>query len=674
MTTQLESPFSTPIPSQTPLWDTVEQSGDSSIDFSLRKPSQLLLSQHTYLTSYRSSIMSRENVGCGGGVPVQRGGYHRPDSSDVAVTISTKFSIASASSVSNVVAGANNNTSQKSKKISRRRLKFGGFSNILKFPIVGSRRRKPPSESQLRKKLKKFAERGDWDGVRKLISDYEFPEIVRDKKQQRGSKRDSIVPENHLQEKPVKADRRPSYGSRTGDRRRSFSGKESSAAAAVIKSALLEESSSAKDLFKHDRPDIGENVLHDICRCRPPLDVLETLLNALRHRRRGSTTSGTDDRGRTPLHLAAEGGASPEVIDALVRADPCPASVGDADGRSPLHLAVKFLAHDGGYHHSTTTSNHHHGRKCSSKNTTTHHQEGIKLSTPAETLERIYQTILILKDTMLTYPGKVDFKDEDITGYSPLDYAIDGNITKEELINSLVRRKEPLIRSTSRTIRRYNRCLTMRSSFNDDHQDIEILCRLEQDEIEARRHRIEMIKARRQKELMNDALFDVFGIDQHAVNKQVVEEEPSLPEEELSLPKVRNSSQDEIKSLDKVAPEHQQAGHVVTSDDDIYNQHLQDYLEDFMDDHNQHLQEYLDDFMDDLDGCDLKEHCDEDEFDILEDPSLAGKDEAATRIDDPSAFLNHGDGNYSYCQLPVIIVTEDDDCVSMVSEITAPLT
>jgi len=204
---------------------------------------------------------------------------------------------------------------------------------------------------------------------------------------------------------------------------------------------------------------------------------LETLLAALWHRL--GSASGTDDHGRTPLHLAADTGASPEIIDALVRADPSTASMGDKDRRSPLHLAMKFLSYNG--YHTMALNHHGHISKTQEK----------EMFAPQEAIDCTYRIVLILKSAMLSYPGKIDFKDEDSTGYSPLDYAIDGDISKEELIQSLIRRKEPTIsrrRSSTRHPGRMNRRLTLASNISDS-QDIEILHQLEQDEIEARRHK-----------------------------------------------------------------------------------------------------------------------------------------------------------------------------------------
>mmetsp|Transcript_12485 Transcript_12485/g.17926 ORF Transcript_12485/g.17926 Transcript_12485/m.17926 type:complete len:173 (-) Transcript_12485:156-674(-) len=162
-----------------------------------------------------------------------------------------------------------------------------------------------------------------------------------------------------------------------------------------------------------------------------PLDVLETLLVSLRHRK--GYTPGKDGMGRTPLHVAAACGASPDVIEALAMADPSPASEGDNDGSTPLHIAVRYFAYN--------------------REEENHSPEEIEpLASPPPSVQQVQPLdeeergqfaakILILKEIMMAYPGKVDFKEEDKMGYSPLDYAIDGNITDESILHCLLRRK-----------------------------------------------------------------------------------------------------------------------------------------------------------------------------------------------------------------------------------------
>mmetsp|Transcript_9934 Transcript_9934/g.15026 ORF Transcript_9934/g.15026 Transcript_9934/m.15026 type:complete len:620 (+) Transcript_9934:120-1979(+) len=603
--------FSSMNPSKTSHWGATNES--SNTDYTVTKR----FSQNSTST-LRCSIVSRESV------PMHHAhGFQRPDTTDTALSLT-----AVSTAILTEDAGANDSNTSQRKRYSLSKINIGGLRGILKLSSSVSRRcSKHLSEPQLRKKLKKIAERGDWDAARKLINGYEFL-VIPHTQQTHSEHNDSRA--STPDRKHVVADRRPSYGSRSGGARRSFTGGESVAAAAAIQAALIEESesSSADDSPEHGSlPDIGDNILHDLCRCQPPQDVVETLLCALRHRRRGGTTSGIDDHGRTPLHLAAMTGASPDVVDALVRADPCPASRGDEDGRTPLHHAVKFLA-SGGYHHFAPVAAHS-GRKSSrSSNKSTIHQGRLMLS-PEEALERTYQTVRILKDTMHAYPGKVSFKDEDTLGYSPLDYAVESNITKTELIQTLIRRKG-------------KHCFVALESNISDSQDSKVLRQLEQDEIEARRQRLENFNKRQAEGASNDLLFDVFGIEQSVIQQAV--------DDALSLCKQNGHCDD--KTSDKKELEQQQvsAEEEVRNDDAIYNQHLQNYI---------------DDFMGDLEGCENLDYFEEDSFDILDDPSEAQQRETLAMIDEESIIANG-----EIPPLADVIVDKDDDCVSVVSEIS----
>eukprot|EP00578_Thalassiosira_sp_NH16_P002942 CAMPEP_0181137536 /NCGR_PEP_ID=MMETSP1071-20121207/33757_1 /TAXON_ID=35127 /ORGANISM="Thalassiosira sp., Strain NH16" /LENGTH=641 /DNA_ID=CAMNT_0023224295 /DNA_START=243 /DNA_END=2165 /DNA_ORIENTATION=+ len=637
-----------------------------------------------------SSILSGESSSCAVGGPIQQHGFpqHRPAAShDVTVTESTKFSSVSSLNNNNSPAGEECDVTPGKRRGGRRKLRSGGFARLCKLPsLVVSRR--------------KSAERGDWDTVRKLISNYEFSDNISEvptRKRQQPRAAAFRGQRTKLHGEPTatasSSSRRPSYGSRNGDRR-SFTGKESAAAAAVIKASLLEESlesiesaavikaslleeslesiESATATKGHGRPhrapDVGENILHDVCRCRPPPDVVETLLEALRHRRGVASGTTHDDgaRRRTPLHLAAECGASPEVIDALVRADPRPASMADADGRSPLHLAVRYLARERRDYERNTTDHHRHQHQ----HRASHKKNAVKACSqsplaPEDALKRTYQSVLILKDAMLTHPGCVDFKDEDRTGFSPLDYAIDFGAAPDEtmLLQSLIRRKEPRVgrcgcanpRSPSLN-RRTNDMIRRRHSTQSsacDDQDIEILRMLERDEIEARRERMRKIKSRRRKETMDDALYDVFGIEEQSA--AVVISPPAAGGPVCPAKLVDDiERQSKLEATESVSDEKVEvvpqanAALATMSEDAKYNRHLQDYL---------------DNFMNDLEGCEDLEYDDEDGFDILVDP------EEAMPVIDESAPRGGDDANMP--PLSVIVVTADDhDCLSVVSEIT----
>lgn len=406
------------------------------------------------------------------------------------------------------------------------------------------------SETNLRKQLKKYAERGDWEQICLVLSNYDFSDIPEEEQQSpttfaamsksrlRGRSSNNDVEDP--QKNKADASRRPSYGSRNS-LRNSFTGKESAAAAAAIKAALLVDeeanSSSLEESSSSDnrRLDAGENILHDMCHYNPTLNVIETLLSSLRHHRRGYT-AGKDEMGRTPLHVAAACGCDPQVIHALALADPSQASIGDVDGRTPLHIVTRYLAYRGRVEDSPP-------------------KEMMEVAilppyTTEETFddeayERCTTTISILKDVMTTYPGKVDFKDEDTSGFSPLDYVLDGNISDEHVLHCLLRRKGLTNKSKRRstastatqvtgnrspsnysTIRRRKRSVSVCSEASSVcSQDIDVLLRLEEEEIDSRRKRLERLRPRRQKVKIRNTLFDVFGIEQ----QQQQQEEMVVP-------------------------------------------------------------------------------------------------------------------------------------------------
>ncbi|KAL9178560.1 hypothetical protein ACHAXT_001898 [Thalassiosira profunda] len=570
-----------------------------------------------------------------------RGGPQRRDTPEF--TDSTLFSVPS-SAASPAAGGTTGTTSSGSKRKGKKKSKLASLGAILRRG-----RKKSLSEAQLRKRLRRAAERGDWDVARKLIAEHEFS-AVPEAMPKRGSFNADVIPE----EPPptcATTHRRPSYGSRGGDsvgRRRSFTGKESAAAAAVIKAALFEEGNSHGGSGENDlvegsaekqRPDIGENVLHDLCHFRPPLDVLELLLAGLRNRI--GSTYGTDDMGRTPLHVAAGSGASPEAIDALVRADPSPASIGDADSRTPLHLAVRCLVHP----------------PLLQGNNAKHLSQ--ETPSPEETIEQTLRIVRTLKEAMLTYPGRIDFKAEDATGYSPLDYALDGSYLKhftddntrhQELLQALIRRKEPRCR------RSRPRGITMRSSRSvhsaassvTEDQDLEILLQLEREEVDARRRRLDKMKAKRKKERMSDALFDVFGIEEQH-DGAGVPAHTGGGASAASPPPQDNIGGGAIQSPGILSAPQSPPG---TTDEDQYHRHLEAYLDGYFDD-------------DDFGGLDLEE--DHGSFDIFEDPSEA-KYRDREGVPEPETELD-------VVQPPVfeIRVDEAEDDQSIVSEVTVPL-
>jgi hypothetical protein len=371
---------------------------------------------------------------------------------------------------------------------------------------------------------------------------------------------------------PVHASRRPSYGSRNGERL-SFTGKESAAAADAMKvaaaMALLEEqeeSSSSEELSQKAKDACDENILHDVCSHNPPRDVIELLVAAMRHRR--GSTCGRDENGRTPLHVAVASGASSGVIDALTRADPLAATMGDVNHRSPLHLAVKYLAYDERYieqhQHIATTQPSSKKPIFTSKQyfTTSAH---LNLLAKEEAIQDTRRIVVILKNAMMTYPGQIDFKDEDSTGFAPIDYAIDGSITDRVILRSLIRRdKSQELRrrsslqsqssdktsktrnalaskftkqgsastfGTKNSLQRRRRSTQSGSSVSSHDsmhsRDKELVHQIEREEMEERRHKIYRLNSRnktKKTKQVKSNLFDVFGIEELASAHQPGEE------------------------------------------------------------------------------------------------------------------------------------------------------
>jgi hypothetical protein len=235
--------------------------------------------------------------------------------------------------------------------------------------------------------------------------------------------------------------------------------------------------------------------------------------------------------------------------------------------------------------------------------------------TPQEALDRTCKTAQTLKDAMLTYPGKIDFKDADKSGFSPLDYAIDGNVENEELIKILIRRKEVKGGKRNRrsiSLRRGIRSLSGRSvcsaaslGSSCAEQDIDIVCQLEADVIEARRHRIEKIKAkRREEEAMKKkeaAFLDVFGIEEHQSRPSSGDLAAETPTSVISCsptpskPSLTSKASKVLEAIDEppLAGGGMSAGRKGSQEglrrrsrtsEDIINQHLEDYLNDYMDD------------------------------------------------------------------------------------------
>lgn len=444
--------------------------------------------------------------------------------------------------------------------------------SFLRFLKYG-RRPKQLTEAQLRKQIKRHCECGNWSRVRKLVANHDFTEIPDteivpetnpsvEKKSSNSEGKSSLI----LESVQDQTSRRPSYSSRNVDRL-SFTGRESEAVSAAIKAAAAAERSDS-DGFS-ETPDIvcDENILHDICRHNPPRDVIDLLIVGMRHRK--GSTCGRDEKGHTPLHVAVASGASSVVIDALVRADPLPATMGDNHGRSPLHLAVKFLAYDERYLIDPVPISS--KRSVFKPKKLSGNRTNRTVLSREDAIENTRQIIVILKNAMIIYPGQIDFKGEDITGFAPLDYAIDGSIKDKTILRLLIRRdksQDLCRRSTSHsqesvaTLKTSNSVAGMPAkqkrrsvrsicsvSTRDSlqSQDIDVVHQIEKEEMESRRHRINRLNARKQKKRVQTRLVDIFGIDESGI----VLDQP----EQLSagqLPQVSHeTARDSFKCHDK---------------------------------------------------------------------------------------------------------------------------
>jgi hypothetical protein len=296
--------------------------------------------------------------------------------------------------------------------------------------------------------------------------------------------------------------------------------------------------------------------------------------------------------------------------------------------------------------------------------------------------------VKVLKEAMLDYPGRVGFKDEDASGYSPLDYAIDGDISSEELIQALVRRRDPRrLRSSSLHPRPHGavgeapqksplparrRLISRRTSSTSSacsqstgtggDLNIDVLRRLEMEEIEARRCRIAKMKARCRKQRINNSLFDVFGIQEQpppaaaaAARSTACKSEPHARVEDT--PTAESPVKSSVKAPAKAPPkapakapanEHDKP---LVSDVDIYNRHLQDYLDDYLEDFGGLLDQDYDDG-----------------FDIFKDPELIEQPLPPVRQSPPSPAQ---EGRSSAPPISEIAFTRvDDDCASLVSEMS----
>lgn len=88
-------------------------------------------------------------------------------------------------------------------------------------------------------------------------------------------------------------------------------------------------------------PDTDRSALHIICSAHPPLHVVQKVARAC-----PEALSQMDKNGHTPLHCAAEWGASSAVVDFLIYKYPAAAGMTDLDGKTPLHLTCENCCYD----------------------------------------------------------------------------------------------------------------------------------------------------------------------------------------------------------------------------------------------------------------------------------------------------------------------------------------
>ncbi|KAL7455741.1 hypothetical protein ACHAWC_007977 [Mediolabrus comicus] len=106
----------------------------------------------------------------------------------------------------------------------------------------------------------------------------------------------------------------------------------------------LEECAEQRALFKMISEHIqqseefnGMTLLHAVIKYNPPIQVLESMIQA-----HSDAIRGQDCLGRTPLHVACGTGSDSSIIRMLARAYPEACDVQDVDGRTPLHLACDY--------------------------------------------------------------------------------------------------------------------------------------------------------------------------------------------------------------------------------------------------------------------------------------------------------------------------------------------
>mmetsp|Transcript_20112 Transcript_20112/g.28620 ORF Transcript_20112/g.28620 Transcript_20112/m.28620 type:complete len:376 (+) Transcript_20112:97-1224(+) len=86
----------------------------------------------------------------------------------------------------------------------------------------------------------------------------------------------------------------------------------------------------------------GRNALHIVCCVHPPVEVVRAIINVC-----PSCIEGVDRNGYTPLHCAAEWGASPQVVACLIYNYPQATTATENRGKTPLILCCEFCCEEG---------------------------------------------------------------------------------------------------------------------------------------------------------------------------------------------------------------------------------------------------------------------------------------------------------------------------------------
>jgi len=288
--------------------------------------------------------------------------------------------------------------------------------------------------------------------------------------------------------------------------------------------------------------------------------------------------------------------------------------MGDIDGRSPLHIAVRRLAY------GATVDNP--LEETAQTLPSLRRNSGHDGPAEEELFARSIKTIAILKNVMVAYPGKIDFKDEDNSGFAPVDYALDGDVTDEHLLRCLLRRKH----------------------------------------------------SSKQRRSGKEVLFDVFGIEE-LLDCGPSDEPPESTQIDQSLNLSDRSKSD--KSSGAATPKSKRRSSKLSSSMSSSKRQVNSTEDDgcrSMTDsaiYNRHLEAYLNDFVADVG---LECYDDDDDFDIYHDPE---EDCAEERLGDSTCI-----GMPPVIEIDIALDDMDDDNLSqcsyvrsgrsVVSEVTVP--